>query len=102
MRSLIFLLLITFGLPLTASSDPDAHRYCMEVLSSPRGGQEAPALELNRKFRGLVESEKEWDKVVSIVLETWHVACFSLYGVQDHRARDNQMPWVSPGRLCVD
>jgi len=71
-----------------------AHIHCMEVF------QEGAAQELHRKMRPLSASEAEWDRMVSVILETYHVACFTLLGVEDNRDKDNQMPWVSPGPIC--
>jgi hypothetical protein len=71
-----------------------AHAFCMERL------REVSAPPLHQRFRPLVQSDEEWDRLVSVVLETWHEACFSLLGVPDNREETNQMPWESPGMIC--
>jgi len=70
------------------------HTLCMMKL------REGPAIALHDRFRPLVDTEEQWDKLVSVVLEAWHVACFSLLGTTDNREEDNQMPWVDPGPIC--
>jgi len=79
-----------------ADDSSDAHRYCMERF---QGG---PAVALNSRFRPLAGSEEEWDRLVSVILETWHEACFSLLGVRDNREEEDQMPWKSPGLICKE
>lgn len=89
--------LTLLALPAHANSASEAaHRLGMEKL------QEAAYEDLHAKFRPLVESDEEWDRLVSVVLETWHVAYFTATGTVDNREADNQMPWVSPGPICAD
>jgi len=64
--------------------------------------QGGPAVALNNRFRHLAGSEEEWDRLVSVILETWHEACFSLLGVPDNREEADQMPWKSPGLICEE
>ena len=78
----------------SASISTEAHQFCMAKM------QDGPAIALHDRFRPLAGSDEEWDRLVSVVLETWHEACFSLLGVEDNREKDNQMPWVSPGMIC--
>ena len=86
--------MILLTAPIAFASDSEAaHRFCMAKM------QEGPAIALHERFRPLTGSDEEWDRLVSVVLETWHVACFSLLGVKDKRTENNQMPWVSPVRL---
>jgi hypothetical protein len=62
--------------------------------------RQGSAIALNERFKPLTRSEEEWDRLVSVVLETWHEACFSLLGVPDNRIEADQMPWESPGMIC--
>ena len=78
------------------SASEAAHRLGMEKL------QEAAYADLHNKFRPLVESDEEWDRLVSVVLETWHVAYFTATGTVDNREVDDQMPWKSPGLICSE
>jgi hypothetical protein len=70
------------------------HALCMYKF------QDGPATELHDRFRPLARNDKEWQSVVDIVLETWHVACFSIFDVFDNRELSEQMPWESPGMIC--
>ena len=90
------LTLIMLILPATvsASESSKAHSFCMAMM------REGPAQALNERFKPLTRNEEEWDRLVSVVLETWHEACFSLLGVPDNRVGAGQMPWVSPGMIC--
>ncbi len=76
------------------SASEAAHRLAMEKL------QESAYEELHFKFRPLVKTDEEWDRLVSVVLETWHVAYFTATGTVDNRESDDQMPWRSPGMIC--
>jgi len=82
-----------FGQEMSLSSA--THMECMRVFMN------GPAIELHEKMRPLARTEDEWDGLVSVILETFHVACFSLAGVADERERDDQMPWVQPGPVCA-
>ena len=79
-----------------ANESDDAHIFCMQRMS------DGPAVALNSRFRPLAGSEEEWDRLVSVILETWHEACFSLLGAPDNREESDQMPWVSPGMICEE
>lgn len=91
-RTLLLALMVSTAQANSASEA--AHRLAMEKL------QESAYADLHNKFRPLVESDKEWDRLVSVVLETWHVAYFTATGTVDNREADNQMPWKSPGLIC--
>ena len=90
--------LVVLGLaPIAAYANPAseaAHRLAMEKL------QEAAYADLHAKFRPLAQTDEEWDRLVSVILETWHVAYFTATGTVDNRESDNQMPWKSPGMIC--
>ena len=93
--SVILFAALMLALPAHANSASEAaHRLGMEKL------QEAAYADLHNKFRPLVESDEEWDRLVSVVLETWHVAYFTATGTVDNREAANQMPWKSPGLIC--
>lgn len=98
MRHLLIPLLLATLPTLTAgasnSASEAAHRLAMEKL------QESAYSDLHSKFRPLVDTEQEWDRLVSVVLETWHVAYFTATGTVDNREEANQMPWKSPGLIC--
>jgi len=86
--------IILFAMSASAGDSSNAHRYCMENFQS------GSAIALHERFKPLTRNEEEWDRLVSVVLETWHEACFSLFGVPDNRVEEDQMPWVSPGMIC--
>lgn len=86
-------------LALPAQANPAseaAHTLAMMKL------QEAAYADLHAKFRPLAQTDEEWDRLVSVVLETWHVAYFTATGTVDNREADDQMPWKSPGMICED
>lgn len=71
------------------------HAQCMDALL-------LDAVELNKKFRGLVGAEADWDILVSVIMESYHKGCFGVLGVGDNREELDQMPWVEPvGQLCT-
>jgi hypothetical protein len=61
---------------------------------------DGPAIELHQKMRPLSGSDEEWERLVDVILETFHVSCFALAGVTDNREETSEMAWVSPGLLC--
>lgn len=71
-----------------------AHTLAMMKL------QESAYADLHAKFKPLVKTDEEWDRLVSVILETWHVAYFTATGTVDNRESDDQMPWKSPGMIC--
>ena len=79
-----------------SDNSSQAHQFCMENM------RQGSAIALNERFKPLTRNEEEWDRLVSVVLETWHEACFSLLGVPDNRAEEDQMPWKSPGMICEE
>jgi hypothetical protein len=79
----------------TSISGP-AHRECMIML------QNGPAQEMFRKFQPLVETQEEWDRLVTVILEASHIVCLATLGVVDDRAEFNEMPWESPGMICSE
>jgi hypothetical protein len=86
--------LLTLPTPAYANQSSQAHQFCMENM------REGSAIALHKRFKPLTRNEEEWDRLVSVVLETWHEACFSLLGVPDNRIEEDAMPWVSPGMIC--
>lgn len=96
MLKLLPLLLLALASSAAASESSQAHQFCMAMM------REGPAQALHERFKPLTRNEEEWDRLVSVVLETWHEACFSLLGVPDNRAEEDQMPWESPGMICQD
>ena len=93
---LFLLALLLLPATVSANESSQAHSFCMTVM------REGPAQALNERFKPLTRNEEEWDRLVSVVLETWHEACFSLLGVPDNRAKEDQMPWISPGMICEE
>lgn len=93
---LIGILLLIAGPSSAQDQSSQAHRFCMDNM------QQGSAIALNERFKPLTRNEEEWDRMVSVVLETWHEACFSLLGVPDNRIEADQMPWESPGMICED
>jgi hypothetical protein len=56
---------------------------------------------MSDRFYPLTQTEEEWHVLVSIILETYHIACYGITGVKDNREDLNQMPWERPiGKLC--
>ena len=90
---------VIFGLSIppkeaAPSLSPSAvHTACMTLM------QEHVEV-LRDRLMPTVETAEEWDILVSVILETWHVACFASFGVEDNRERDNEMPWEFPGQIC--
>ena len=97
MRSLVLALSLLLT-PLAAAEDWNVstvtHMECMRIFI------DGPAAELHEKMRPLARTEGEWEVLVSMILETFHVSCFALNGVPDNRVEEDQMPWVSPGMVC--
>ena len=90
----ITLMLLMAAPAFAQDQSSQAHQFCMENMMN------GSAIALNERFKPLTRNEEEWDRLVSVVLETWHEACFSLLGVPDNRIEEDQMPWVSPGMIC--
>jgi hypothetical protein len=93
---IILILLMTPCVSMANSDSSKAHRFCMDNM------RQGSAIALNERFKPLTRNEEEWDRLVSVVLETWHEACFSLLGVPDNRIEEDAMPWVSPGMICEE
>jgi hypothetical protein len=96
MMKLMLIALLIIPATVSANESSRAHSFCMAMM------REGPAQALNERFKPLTRNEEEWDRLVSVVLETWHEACFSLLGVPDNRVGAGQMPWVSPGMICEE
>ena len=92
--TLAILMIPLTGQASTVSPSTKTHQFCMAMMG------EGPAIALHERFKPLTRSDEEWDRLVRVVMETWHEACFSLLGVPDNRIEADQMPWVSPGMIC--
>ena len=90
----ITLMLLMAAPAFAQDQSSQVHQFCMENM------RQGSAIALHERFKPLTRNEEEWDRLVSVVLETWHEACFSLFGVPDNRVEEDQMPWVSPGMIC--
>ena len=78
-----------------------AHQSCMAALL--RRGEDGltAGQEMGVKTEGLLEGVN-MDTLTDVVLESFHVLCFRIFGEPDLRDENDEMPWVKPeAPLCL-
>ena len=77
-----------------------AHQQCMIAMLERRDGLTL-GQEMGVKVNGVVEGADR-RVLTSIILESLHLICYRLLGVEDMREETGDMPWVKPeSPLCL-